>query len=187
MRHRVAEAADVRARKKSPCNVVSPPISGSIRRRRWDLERNARSRRDRPQELFDKVEERAQKNEAASKAPTARGHAGSSRGRTGRFYVLRGRVRCGICGRRMEGCNQRGNNRYRCQYVTRRGVVATDLAGHPRVLGIKEDKGLDAVNDFLAERLFGPTGCGCCATSLQAPTEPSGSSTTHRPSSLPPS
>jgi hypothetical protein len=29
-----------------------------------------------PKELFDKVEERAQKNEAASKAPTTRGHAG---------------------------------------------------------------------------------------------------------------
>ena len=56
----------------------------------------------------------------------------------------------------MEGCNQRGNNWYRCQYVTRRGVVAADLAGHPRVLGIKEEKVLDAVNDFLAERLFGP-------------------------------
>jgi site-specific DNA recombinase len=109
-----------------------------------------------PKEMFDKVEERAQKNEAASKAPTARRHAGSSGRRPGRFHVLRGHGRCGICGRRMEGCNQRGNNWYRCQYVTRRGVIAAEIAGHPRVLGIKEDTVLDAVNDFLAERLFGP-------------------------------
>lgn len=57
----------------------------------------------------------------------------------------------------MEGSHQKGSNWYRCQYVTRRGSAAADAAGHPRVLGIKEDKVLDAVLDFLAERIFGPS------------------------------
>jgi site-specific DNA recombinase len=109
-----------------------------------------------PKELFDQVEERAQRNEAASKAPTARGYTGRPGVRSGRTYVLRGRVRCGMCGRRMEGSHQKGKNWYRCQYVSRRGNVAADLAGHPRVFGIKEEVVLDAVSEFLAERLFGP-------------------------------
>jgi site-specific DNA recombinase len=109
-----------------------------------------------PKELFDQVEERAQRNEAVSKAPTARGYTGRPGIRSGRTYVLRGRVRCGMCGRRMEGSHQKGKNWYRCQYVSRRGNVAADLAGHPRVFGIKEETVLDAVSEFLAERLFGP-------------------------------
>ena len=109
-----------------------------------------------PKELFDQVEERAQRNEAVSKAPTARSYIGRPGIRSGRTYVLRGRVRCGMCGRRMEGSHQKGKNWYRCQYVSRRGNVAADLTGHPRVFGIKEETVLDAVSDFLAERLFGP-------------------------------
>lgn len=56
----------------------------------------------------------------------------------------------------MEGSHQKGSNWYRCQYVSRRGVAAADLADHPRVLGIKEDVVLDAVRGFMSERLFGP-------------------------------
>ena len=37
--------------------------------------------------------------------------------RKGRLYPLRGRVRCSLCGRRMEGSHQRGNNWYRCRFV----------------------------------------------------------------------
>jgi DNA invertase Pin-like site-specific DNA recombinase len=107
-------------------------------------------------ELFEGVEERARRNAIAARAPDqARPYNGRPR-RAGRIYVLRGHVRCGICGRRMEGSHQKGSNWYRCQYVTRRGSVAADIAGHPRVLGIKEDKVLDAVLDFLSERIFGP-------------------------------
>ena len=35
----------------------------------------------------------------------------------GRLYPLRGRVRCGLCGRRMEGSHQKGSNWYRCHFV----------------------------------------------------------------------
>jgi tRNA(Glu) U13 pseudouridine synthase TruD len=44
----------------------------------------------------------------------------------------------------------------RCQFVTRRGVVAANVADHPRVLGIKESILMEAVRTFMAERLFGP-------------------------------
>ncbi len=56
----------------------------------------------------------------------------------------------------MEGSHQKGSNWYRCQYVSRRGLAAAEASGHPRVLGIKEDVILEALREFMAERLFGP-------------------------------
>jgi site-specific DNA recombinase len=56
----------------------------------------------------------------------------------------------------MEGSHQKGANWYRCQYVYKRGLAAAEAAGHPKVLGIKEDVILGAVREFMAERLFGP-------------------------------
>ena len=74
----------------------------------------------------------------------------------GRVYTLRGRVRCGMCGHRMEGSHQKGSNWYRCQYARRRSQAAATHADHPQVLGIKEEKVLEAALDFLARRVFGP-------------------------------
>jgi site-specific DNA recombinase len=107
-------------------------------------------------ELFDMVEERAARNHNAMKAGMPRAQVGPPKTRVGRLYPLRGRVRCGLCGHRMEGSHQRGNNWYRCQYVRRRGSVAAAHAEHPQVLGIKEEKLLDPILDFLARRVFGP-------------------------------
>ncbi len=107
-------------------------------------------------ELFDAVEGRAQRNGAPAKLVMSKRYPQRKHGRAGRLYVLRGRVRCGLCGRRMEGSHQKGRNWYRCQYVSRRGLAAADAAGHPRVLGIKEDVILDALRGFMAERVFGP-------------------------------
>ncbi len=56
----------------------------------------------------------------------------------------------------MEGSHQKGSNWYRCQYARRCGGAAAIATGHPQVLSITEDKILDAVLDFLAERIFGP-------------------------------
>jgi site-specific DNA recombinase len=109
-----------------------------------------------PRELFDAVEERAKRNGRPARSTQPKHYPQRRNGRPGRLYVLRGRVRCGLCGRRMEGSHQKGSNWYRCQYVSRRGEAAAELAGHPRVLGIKEDVVLDAVRGFMSERLFGP-------------------------------
>ena len=107
-------------------------------------------------EVFDAVEDRAQSNANAPKASAPRRYANRGASRPGRLYVLRGRVRCGICGRRMEGSHQKGSNWYRCQYARKRPGLTAELTGHPRVLGIKEDVVLEAVREFMAERLFGP-------------------------------
>jgi site-specific DNA recombinase len=106
-------------------------------------------------ELFEMVEERALTNHKATKAGT-RQYTGASTPRAGRLYPLRGRVRCGLCGHRMEGSHQKGSNWYRCQYVQRRSEAAAIYADHPKVLGIKEAKILDAILAFLDRRVFGP-------------------------------
>lgn len=109
-----------------------------------------------PRELFEAVEERAKRNGSPARPADPKHYPQRRQGRPGRLYVLRGRVRCGLCGRRMEGSHQKGSNWYRCQYARRRGEAAADIAGHPRVLGIKEEVVLDAVRGFMSERLFGP-------------------------------
>lgn len=108
-----------------------------------------------PKELFDMVTERAKRNEVRrQRAPHA--YPQRTEHRKGRLYPLRGRVRCGLCGRRMEGSHQKGNNWYRCRFVYNRGAIAADAAGHPRALGIKEETILTELQDFMGERLFGP-------------------------------
>ncbi|MGH2903257.1 MAG: recombinase family protein [Solirubrobacteraceae bacterium] len=107
-------------------------------------------------ELFEMVEERAQRNASAMKAGMPRAAHKDVKPQARRLYPLRGRVRCGMCGHRMEGSHQKGSNWYRCQYVYRRGAAAAALAGHPKVHGVKEDKLLEPALDFLARRIFGP-------------------------------
>jgi site-specific DNA recombinase len=107
-------------------------------------------------ELFDMVEERAQKNTIARDAGMPRAAHKRTKPHARRVYPLRGRVRCSMCGHSMEGSHQKGSNWYRCQYVYRRGTAAAALANHPKVHGIKEDKILEPILDFLARRVFGP-------------------------------
>lgn len=108
-----------------------------------------------PRELFDKVEERARHNTIAAKRAPADYPTRRTR-RAGRFYTLRGRVRCSLCGRRMEGTHQKGSNYYRCRFTAGRGTSADDATGHPRTLQIKEDVILETLLDFMDRRLFGP-------------------------------
>jgi site-specific DNA recombinase len=106
-------------------------------------------------ELFEMVEERAQRNTRAMKAGMTREGHTRTKPQARRLYPLRGRVRCGLCGHSMEGSHQRGSNWYRCQYVYRRGAAAAAATEHPKVLGIKEANLLDPILDFLSRRLFG--------------------------------
>ncbi len=118
-------------------------------------------------ELFDQVEARAERNQNDPK----RGQGTSAR--KGRTYVLRGRVRCGLCGRRMQGSHQKHNNWYRCLYSTDRGIAAADAAGHPRSLQVKEEVILEAVTDFLGRRIFGPERLGLLSAELAEATSAS--------------
>lgn len=107
-------------------------------------------------ELFELVDERAERNSNPAKNIGPLPYPPRRLRRAGRIYPLRGRIRCGICSRRMEGSHQKGSNWYRCRFVTLRGPAAADASGHPRVLGIKEDTVLDAAFGFLGRRIFGP-------------------------------
>ncbi len=107
-------------------------------------------------ELFDQVEERALRNHRGATLRAPKTYVQRSGRRNGRLYALRGRIHCRLCGRRMEGSHQKGSNWYRCQFVYRRGIAAADAAGHPRVLGIREEVVLEPLFDFLGRRLFGP-------------------------------
>jgi len=82
-------------------------------------------------ELFEQVEERALGNHRKAVLETPKDYVQRNGRRPGRLYPLRGRVRCGICGRRMEGSHQKGANWYRCQFVYKRGIAAADAAGRP--------------------------------------------------------
>ena len=107
-------------------------------------------------QLFDQVEERAVRNHRGATLRAPKTYVQRSGRRNGRLYALRGRIHCRLCGRRMEGSHQKGSNWYRCQFVYRRGIAAADAAGHPRVLGIREEVVLEPLFDFLGRRLFGP-------------------------------
>jgi site-specific DNA recombinase len=107
-------------------------------------------------ELFEQVEQRALSNQRRATLTAPKSYVQRVGHGAGRLSPLRGRVRCGICGRRMEGSHQKGSNWYRCQFVYKRGIAAADAAGHPRVLGIRENLILEPLLDFLARRLFGP-------------------------------
>ena len=121
-------------------------------------------------ETFDAVEKKSRRNTIAPSKAHPRRYRGRSHGNGRRLYVLRGRVRCGLCGRRMEGSHQKGSNWYRCQYVYKRGVAAADAVGHPKVLGVKEDVVLEAIREFMAERIFGPDRLGLLREDLVAAT-----------------
>jgi DNA invertase Pin-like site-specific DNA recombinase len=108
-----------------------------------------------PKELFDRVGERARRNTVAATQAPADYPTRRTR-RAGRVYSLRGRVRCSLCGRRMEGTHQKGSNYYRCRFTAGRGNSAADAVGHPRALQIKEDTVLEVVLGFMDRRLFGP-------------------------------
>jgi hypothetical protein len=54
----------------------------------------------------------------------------------------------------MEGSHQRGSNWYRCQYVRRRSDAAATHADHPKVFGIKEERLLEPILDFLSRCIF---------------------------------
>jgi DNA invertase Pin-like site-specific DNA recombinase len=128
-------------------------------------------------ETFDAVERRARRNAAPPTQTRPRQYRARRHGNGKRLYVLRGRVRCGLCGRRMEGSHQKGSNWYRCQYVYKRGLSAAEAAGHPKVLGIKEDVLLDVIRRIMAERVFGPDRLRLAREALGAAAGRSGEST----------
>jgi site-specific DNA recombinase len=94
--------------------------------------------------------------------------------RTLRPYILRGRLWCGICQRRMEGAWNHDRAHYRCRYPSE--YALTNTIQHPRTVYLREAAILPSLDRWLA-RLFDDQHLdGTCQT-LAAATEPDTAST----------
>jgi hypothetical protein len=75
---------------------------------------------------------------------------------TVRTYLLRGLIRCGICGHRMQGTQRYGDRiYYRCT-GPRNTAGKPTRPDHPGSLYIREDILLPALTELIATRVFGP-------------------------------
>lgn len=70
------------------------------------------------------------------------------RPRSKRVYPLSGLVRCGLCGRRMQGSHNHGHNNYRCTYADE--YALTKGIDHPRALYLREDRITSALDGWIA-------------------------------------
>ncbi len=73
---------------------------------------------------------------------------------TKRTYLFRGRIRCSVCGRKMEASPRKHAMYYRCPARTL-APGSPVLAEHPPAVYLREDPVSEAVNAFLGD-LFGP-------------------------------
>jgi hypothetical protein len=67
---------------------------------------------------------------------------------TGRHYVLAGRMRCGVCGRRMQGHWSHGRAYYRCKFTE---DYPDGDSQHPRNIYVKEDAVVPGLDRWLGE------------------------------------
>lgn len=109
--------------------------------------------------------------EVQSRMVVARRGSKPRRGpKTERPYLLRGRLTCGLCGRKLQGSRHHDEAYYRCQYGAEYAKSA-QLA-HPKVVYLRERDPLPHLDDWLA-KLFEPENVeATCEAILGAATEP---------------
>jgi DNA invertase Pin-like site-specific DNA recombinase len=93
------------------------------------------------------------------RSKSAGGMAGRARGERSRNsgtrpYLLRGLVRCGVCGRKMQGATIRNATYYRCTARTLAPGSAA-LAQHPKTVNIRQDSMLEPLHAWIGS-LFAP-------------------------------
>ncbi len=74
---------------------------------------------------------------------------------TQRTYLYRGLLRCGLCGRRLQGTYQAGHVYYKCKGPRDAAGKATQ-PDHPGAVCVREDALTPAVANLIATRVFGP-------------------------------
>ena len=91
--------------------------------------------------------------------------------RTKHTYVFKGLLRCGLCGRKMQGQQSGGKPHYRCRYP--KEYALANHTQHPDNVYLKEENLLPALDDWLA-KLFAPHRIGDTIRAMaeQAATEP---------------
>ncbi len=102
----------------------------------------------------------------------------STHRQTRRTYILRGRVRCRSCQRRMSGIVRTGprywddgpdySYTYYACHQDPANPRHTAKEGHPRSISVREDLLLEAIRQFFAERVFGPDRAALLAADLPA-------------------
>jgi site-specific DNA recombinase len=86
----------------------------------------------------------------------------------GRRYALRGLLRCGLCGRRMQGNWSHDRPHYRCRFAAEYPIPQD---GHPRNIFIREDAILPALDGWLAS-VFDPDNLDATCDALAAASRP---------------
>ena len=71
--------------------------------------------------------------------------------RTPRAYALRGIVRCGICGRKMQGSWNNGQPHYRCTFLSQ--YAAKNKISHPTSVDLREELLLAKLDSWLSRKL----------------------------------
>jgi hypothetical protein len=91
--------------------------------------------------------------------------------RSPRPFVLRGLIECGLCGRRMSAQHTHGRTYYRCRYP-KEYALANELEHQPRVVYVREDEVMPALDGWLAS-LFDPENVDETCRTLAAASGPS--------------
>jgi DNA invertase Pin-like site-specific DNA recombinase len=84
--------------------------------------------------------------------------------KTARAYLLRGLLRCGVCGRKMQGATIRKGAYYRCTARTM-APGSLKLVDHPKTVNLREGVVVEVINGWIHE-LFHPDNRDRTATAL---------------------
>jgi site-specific DNA recombinase len=129
---------------------VDDVAAGHISRMRWnDTARWIWSSQPTHQPLVDQATYQAVQARIATRSP----HSSRTPRATPRPYLLRGRLHCALCQRRLQGQWIRGEAYYRCRYPAEY-AAASDL-DHPKSVYLRETGVVRRLDTWLAE-LFSP-------------------------------
>ncbi|MGW7425056.1 recombinase family protein [Streptomyces sp. NPDC054813] len=96
-----------------------------------------------------------------------------------RPYALRGRVRCTLCGRKMQPATIRNHVYYRCEFKDQEQALYPDLT-HPRTVNLREDVVCRALDQWIA-RAFAPDRLTATLTALTHASAAASTAETHTP------
>jgi site-specific DNA recombinase len=129
---------------------VDDVAAGHVSRMRWNDATNwVWSAQPTHQPLVDQTTFQAVQARIATRSP----HSSRTPRATPRPYLLRGRLHCALCQRRLQGQWIRGEAYYRCRYPAEY-AAASDFQ-HPKSLYLREVDLVGRLDDWLAE-LFNP-------------------------------
>ncbi|MFJ9590637.1 recombinase family protein [Streptomyces acidicola] len=113
----------------------------------------------------------------------ARAHAQGRQERAGKHgarpYALRGRVRCSLCGRKMQPATIRNHVYYRCEFKDQEQAHYPDLT-HPRTVNLPEDIVCRALDQWIA-RAFTPDRLTATIEALTHASAAASTAQTHTP------